>query len=138
MLYPHHGSAARARPHEGEVVAAKAIGIGAVGAISSSVATPGGGGTMSRGNVGGRSARIEMITWMRNVKEVKENRRDETMSSGEGNGGGSGVDGENSANGSRFSSRSRDGSAGEHPGPGRRSDSRSRGEEGSSQSLLAE
>lgn len=92
---------------------------------------------MSRGNVGGRSARIEMITWMRNVKEVKESRRDETQSSGEGNGGGSGVDGDtNSGNGSRLSSRSRDGSAGE--APGRRSDSRSRGDEGSSQSLLAE
>lgn len=129
VLHPHHGSAARVMPQENKPTKMSAR------AISASMATQG--GTMTRGNIGGRSARIEMITWMRNVKEVKESRREETLSSGEGNGGGSGADGDtNSANGSRISSGSRDGSVGE--APGRNGDSRGRGEEGSSHSLLAE
>jgi hypothetical protein len=69
------------------------------------VAIPGSarqGGTMSRGNIGGKSSKIEMITWMKNVKEVT--RKDGSS------GPGSGAD---SANGSRFSSRSRTDSDGE-------------------------
>lgn len=54
------------------------------------------GGTMSRGNIGGKSSRIEMITWMKNVKVV--GRKDGSS------GPGSGAD---SGNGSRLSSGSR-------------------------------
>jgi hypothetical protein len=101
VLYPHHGSAARARSHEGSAgpppqsQSMKMMGI------------PGSarqGGTMSRGNIGGKSSKIEMITWMKNVKEVT--RKD-------GSSGGSGAD---STNGSRFSSRSRTDSDGERGG----------------------
>jgi WD repeat-containing protein 59 len=88
---------------------------------------------MSLGNVGGKSTKIEMITWMRGVKEVS--RREGSS--------GSGAD---SGSGSRLSSRSRDGSAGdkvdELAGKRKRSDSRHRGgdeqKERDNQSLQAE
>jgi hypothetical protein len=89
---------------------------------------------MSLGNVGGKSTKIEMITWMKNVKEVSRR---------EGSSGpGSGAD---SGNGSTFSSRSRDGSggdrAGEYTAKGR-SDSQNRGgdeqKERDNQTLQAE
>jgi hypothetical protein len=90
---------------------------------------------MSRGNVGGKSAKIEMITWMKNVKEVS--RKEESS------GPGSGAD---SGSGSRLSSRSREGSEGsgvsEFGGKRRKSDSRNRGgddqKERDNQSLQAE
>jgi hypothetical protein len=89
---------------------------------------------MSRGNIGGKSAKIELITWIENVKEVRR----------EGSSGpGSGAD---SGHGSNLSSRSRNGSRGdkipESGGKRRRSDSRSRGgdeqKDRDNQSLQAE
>lgn len=130
VLHPHQGSAARARSHEGSILPPDTSANAVV--IPPSVRQ---GGTMSRGNVGGKSAKIEMITWMKNVKEVKK----------EGSSGpGSGAD---SGNGSRLSSRSRDESGGERAegesgGRERRSDSRSKGgdeqKERDSQSLQTE
>lgn len=75
---------------------------------------------MSRGNIGGKSARMDAFTWLSNVKvgDKREN------SSGPGSGAESG-------NGSRMSSRSRPPSGPEQRRAGaghrRRSDSRSRG-----------
>jgi hypothetical protein len=87
---------------------------------------------MSRGNIGGKSAKIEQIAWMKNVTEVS--RREESS------GPGSGAD---SGNVSNLSSRSREGSgARESSGKRRRSDSRNRGadeqREKDNQSLQAE
>lgn len=129
VLHPHQNSASRARSPEGSVAPPRNV---------KSIAIPTSarqGGTMSRGNVGGRSAKIEMITWMKNVREVPKD-----GSSGPG----SGAD---SANGSQVSSRSREGSGGERRRDessvrGRRSDSRTRGseepKERDAQSLQAE
>lgn len=124
ILDPHQGSSARERYHQGPAIS-PSIGTAAVAPSA----------RMSRGNVGGKSTKIEMITWMKNVKEVSRR---------EGSSGpGSGAD---SGNGSALSSRSRDGSGGdrvgEFGGKRRRSDSRTRGgdeqKERDNQTLQAE
>lgn len=130
VLHPHHGSAARAHSPEGSANPLHTLQSASTVAIPTSTRQ---GGTMSRGNVGGKSAKIEMITWMKNVKEVSKRE-------------GSSGSGADSGSGSRLSSRSRNGSAadkvGELGGKRRRSDSRNRGgddpKERDNQSLQAE
>lgn len=87
---------------------------------------------MSRGNIGGKSVKIEMITWMKNVREVS--RQDE--SSGTGNRNGARSDSGSATNsGSTSSSRSQErDSTGRSDSRGRRGDEKER----DSQSLQAE
>ncbi|KAF7977533.1 hypothetical protein HWV62_3304 [Athelia sp. TMB] len=131
VLHPHHGSTARARQHEQSLVQShdtKTM----PATIATIPASMHQGGTMSRGNIGGKSAKIEMITWMKNVREVS--RRDE--SSGPGNRNGVRSDsGSGTNSGSTSSSRSREReSTGRSDSRGRRGEERDR----DSQSLQAE
>jgi hypothetical protein len=74
------------------------------------------GGTMSRGNIGGKSARMDAFTWLSSVKVG--DRRENSSCPGSGN---------DSGHGSRLSSRSRPPSSSEKAlGFKRRSDSTSR------------
>ena len=87
------------------------------------------GGTMSKGNLGGKSARVDAVQWLSNVRIGDKGREG---SSGTGSG-------QNSGNASRIGSRSRQSSRDPPTGPGqslfslgtggqKRSDSRSRWE----------
>ncbi|KAH7922738.1 hypothetical protein BV22DRAFT_1094123 [Leucogyrophana mollusca] len=118
VLQPHHGSAARAKSHERGLLLNDSTNHPPVSLpIPVTIRQ---GGTMSRGNIGGKSARVDPFAWLANVKVG--GRR--SSSSGPGSGADSGDV-------SRLSSRSRP-SAGRDrdlsvaPGQRRRSESRVR------------
>ncbi|EGN97137.1 hypothetical protein SERLA73DRAFT_57400 [Serpula lacrymans var. lacrymans S7.3] len=120
VLQPHHGSAARARSHEKGIIPPEHSTNHVSLPIPVATATRHG-GTMSRGNVGGKSARMDAFTWLANVK-VGDRRE---SSSGPGSGADSGDV-------SRISSRSRPPSGRDPstaPGRRKRSESRGRGNE---------
>ncbi|KAH7909417.1 hypothetical protein BJ138DRAFT_232760 [Hygrophoropsis aurantiaca] len=128
VLQPHHGSAARAKSHERGILLNDST-INPPPSLPIPVTTRQG-GTMSRGNIGGKSARMDAFTWLANVKVG--GRR--SSSSGPGSG-------TNSGDVSRLSSRSRPPSGrdrSEAPGQRRRSESRTRGEGEGTQSLQDE
>ena len=111
VMQPHQGSAARGSLYE----TVPSSGKHAPTSISTSLPVPvtdtWQGGTMSRGNIGGKSTRMDAFTWLSSVKVGQ--RRESS---------GGPTSGPDSGNGSRFHSRSRPHSAvSYHP----RSDSQS-------------